>query len=280
MFSSEYLSVLFGLASAASWGAGDFCGGLASKRAGIYQVVIVSQFIGAVLLLILAFVFKEPIPALSVLIISAIAGLLGAAGLLALYRSLAQGRMGLAAPVSGVLSAAVPVIAAAFLDKLPDWLKVVGFILALIAVWLISRSEGVAFQLNDIGLPLFAGLCFGAFIAIVGRTAQGAVFWPLVAARAASLIGLTLFALFTRQPIIPARQDLPLIIGSGILDAGGNAFLILASQAGRKDVAAVLSALYPASTVLLAWAILKEKLTRWQSIGVIAALAAIVLISI
>lgn len=273
-------SVLFGLASAASWGAGDFCGGLASKRTGLYQVVIVSQLIGAILLLILALVTGEPIPALSVLIITAIAGLLGAGGLLALYRSLAQGRMGLAAPVSGVLSAAVPVIVAAFLDKLPDWLKVVGFILALIAVWLISRSEGVAFRLNDIGLPLFAGLCFGGFIAIAGRVAQGSIFWPLVAARVASITALTLFALFTRQPIIPARSDLPLLISSGILDAGGNAFLILASQAGRKDVAAVLSALYPASTVLLAWVVLKERLTRWQTVGVLAAFASIIFISI
>lgn len=280
MLTLELLSAVLGLASAASWGAGDFFGGLAAKRTGLYQVVIGSQFVGVIILAVLALAFQEVVPPTFSLLVAALAGLAGAVGLLALYRALALGRMGLAAPVSGVLSAAIPILAAAFLDKLPGWLTLAGFAVALVAVWLISRSEDMVFRFSDLGLPLLAGFSFGLFIAIISRYSAGAVFWPLVAARVASLTAMTLFARFVvRQPVLPERAHLPLIVASGILDAGGNAFLVLASHTGRKDVAAVLSSLYPASTVLLAWAILKEKLTRWQSLGVLAALISIVMIT-
>lgn len=274
------LSALFGLVSAASWGAGDFCGGLASKRTGLYQVVIGSQWVGLVLLAILAIATGEPLPPTTNLIGCGIAGILGVIGLLALYKALAIGRMGIAAPISGVLSAAVPVLAGAYLEGVPNWLKLLGFGLALVAVWLISRSESAPIELRDLGLPLIAGLSFGMFIVLINRVNAGAVYWPLVAARVASLSVLTIVAGVTRQPRLPKRADLPLVASSGVFDAGGNAFLVLAASTGRLDVAAVLSSLYPASTVLLAWSILKEHLTRWQSVGVLAALAAIVMITI
>ena len=280
LITSGLVSALLGLASAATWGAGDFCGGLASKRTGLYQVVIGSQLIGVVLLASLAVLIGEPIPPVINLIGCGLAGLLGVIGLLALYKALAIGRMGIAAPVSGVLSAAVPVLAGAYLEGWPTQLKLFGFGLALVGVWLVSRSDNVPIQLRDLGLPLIAGLSFGMFIVLINRVNAGGVFWPLVAARVASLSGLTVVAFVTRQPRLPSRADLPLVGLSGLLDAGGNTFLILAAQAGRLDVAAVLSSLYPASTVLLAWVILKERLSRWQSVGVLAALLAIVLITI
>jgi drug/metabolite transporter (DMT)-like permease len=274
------MSALFGLASAASWGAGDFCGGLASKRSGIYQVVIGSQLVGIVILAALALLIGESIPPVTNLIGCGLAGILGVIGLLALYKALATGRMGIAAPISGVLSAAVPVLAGVYLEGLPNRFQLLGFGVALLAVWLISRSESAPIQIRDLGLPLIAGLSFGMFIVLINRANAGAVFWPLVAARAASLTVLIVFASFTRQTWIPDQTNLPLISFSGILDAGGNAFLVLAANTGRLDVAAVLSSLYPASTVLLALLILKERLSRWQSLGVLAALIAIVLITL
>lgn len=269
-----------GLAAAASWGAGDFCGGLATKRVTVRTVVIGSQLAGAIGLFVLATIVGEPLPPAANLVACGAAGLSGAIGLLALYRALAIGRMGVAAPVSGVLSAALPVVAGAFFQGMPGWLKLAGFALALVAVWLVARTDAARFDLRGLGLPIAAGVGFGLFITIIGHANGGAVYWPLVAARIASLTVLTAIAVASGQRGAFEPRHLPLIVLTGLFDAGGNAFLIVAAQAGRLDVAAVLSSLYPAATVVLAWTILNERLTRWQLAGLVAALAAIVVITV
>jgi drug/metabolite transporter (DMT)-like permease len=273
-------SAALGLTAAGAWGAGDFCGGLAAKRAGVYGVVIGSHVCGALMFLALALAWREPVPELANLAGCGVAGLLGSLGLLALYRALAIGRMGIAAPVSGVLSAAVPLLAGALLEGRPGGLRFLGFALALVAVWLVSHTDDADFRAADLGLPIAAGLGFGLFIVIISRASAGGVFWPLVAARAASLAALTLVARFARQPLLPAPQHLPVVGLAGVFDAGGNTFLVLAAHAGRLDVAAVLSSLYPAITVVLAWAVLHERLTRWQVAGLALALSAIVVITL
>jgi drug/metabolite transporter (DMT)-like permease len=277
------LSILFGLLSAVTWGAGDFCGGLASKRTNVYAVVVTSQTIGTGLLIGLTLVFRETLPPVSDLLWGAAAGMAGAIGLLALYRGLASGRMGLVAPVSAVGAAALPVIFAAFLEGLPGVLTLIGFVAALGGIWLLSRPDSptaLALRLNDLGLPVAAGLGFGLFFVLIAQGNEHATFWPLIAARLASVSLMTLMARVNRSSVLPERSQLGLVALSGVLDAGGNAFFSLAVQAGRLDVAAVLSSLYPASTVLLAWLILKERLTRWQWVGVLVALTAIVLITL
>lgn len=278
---SAATSILFGLLSAATWGAGDFCGGLASRRAHTFAVVAVSQMIGGSLLVVLALLFREPWPAPVDLGWGALAGVIGNIGLLALYRGLATGQMGVVAPLSAVLSAALPVVVAVWAEGLPELLTLAGFGVALAGVWLLSRPEGGApFRLDSLGLPLAAGLGFGLFFVLIDRVGPGALFWPLVAARAASLTMMTVVLLARRPVALPERGRLPLIALSGALDAGGNAFFALAAQTGRLDIAAVLASLYPASTVLLAGLVLKERLTRVQIAGVLAALAAIVLIAV
>lgn len=281
---TDLAPVVFGLLSAVTWGAGDFCGGLASKRTNVYAVVITSQAIGIGLLLGLAFGFGETFPPGRDLIWGAGAGMAGAVGLLALYRGLASGRMGLVAPVSAVGAAALPVIFAAFLQGLPGLLTLIGFAVALGGIWLLSRpasttSASAAFHLNDLGLPAAAGLGFGLFFVLIDQANNHATFWPLIAARLASLTLITVIARVNRQSVRPERSQLGLVALSGVLDAGGNAFFSLAVQAGRLDVASVLSSLYPASTVLLAWWFLKEKLSGGQLAGVVATLAAIALIA-
>ena len=273
-------AVVFGLMSAAIWGAGDFCGGLAARRATANSVVIASQLVGVLLLTALAGLFREPWPAASDLAWGALAGVAGNVGLLALDRGLASGRMGVVAPLSAVLSAALPVLVSALFDGLPGWVTLVGFALALAGVWLLAQPAGGAvFRLNELGLPLLAGLGFGLFFVFVDQVSAAAVFWPLVMARLASLAFLTSVTVAGRQKLWPPAGVLPLTALSGVLDAAGNAFFALATQTGRLDVAAVLSALYPGSTVLLAWAVLRERLTRAQLAGVAAALVAIILIA-
>jgi len=276
---SEFAPVVFGLASAAFWGAGDFCGGLATRRTSAIGVIIASQIVGVILLIGLALAFSEKMPQLAYFIGGGVGGLAGTVGLLALYRALATGRMGLAAPVSGLVGAIVPIVFGAFAEGLPDTPQLIGFGLALLAVWFISRAEDGAIRVGELGLPILAGLSFGVFFIIINRVSDTAVLWPLVGARLASLATLITLTMFTRRRWRPEGNRLPLIALVGVMEVGGNAFFALAGQVGRLDVAAVLSSLYPATTVWLAWLILKERFTRLQSIGIVAALVAIGLIA-
>ena len=277
-------AVGLGLLSAASWGAGDFCGGLATRRANAFSVVIGSQAVGALLLIGLALALGQPLPPAAAWGWGALAGAAGALGLTALYRALATGRMGVAAPLSAVFAAALPVALSALTSGLPAPLTLIGFTLALLAVWLLSRPEHAApLAARDLGLPLLAGAGFGLFFVCVAQANQAggaASFWPLVAARAASLGLMGGMARVTGQTPWPPRAAWRLGTLSGLLDAGGNAFFMLAVSVGRLDVAAVLSSLYPASTVLLAGLVLRERFTRLQLAGIAAALAAIALIAL
>lgn len=275
----EFAPIVFGLTSAACWGAGDFCGGLATKSTQVYRVVISSQIISLILLLVLALATREPVLPAGSLVMAAVAGIFGAIGILALYRSLAGGHMGVAAPVSAVIAAIVPVIAGAFIEGLPGWPRLMGFGLALAAVWLISRTDQSEVHWRDLGLPALAGLCFGIFFVMIGSAGGSTVWWPLVAARVGSLTLLLCMTAILRQPRLIEKSHLTLIVLVGVLEVGGNACYILARQAGRLDVAAVLASLYPAVTVLLARLVLKERVGRTQSMGIVAALAAIILIT-
>jgi uncharacterized membrane protein len=280
MTGSELAPIAFGLISATCWGAADFSGGLATKRTNVYSVIIASQLVGVSLLIGLALIFAEQMPAFDHLVWGAVAGVAGGAGLVALYRALATGRMGTAASVSAVVTAAVPVIFGLLLQGLPRTLQLIGFGLALIGVWFVSRSDGSIIRLDELKLPFAAGIGFGVFLLIINRVSERGVFWPLVAARFGSLSLIVSYAASRQQLQLPARDRLPLIALVGVLDALGNAFYALAGQVGRLDVAAVLSSLYPASTVWLAGVILKERLSRLQTIGIASTLAAIVLITL
>jgi drug/metabolite transporter (DMT)-like permease len=269
-----------GLASAAAWGAGDFCGGLASRAASVFGVVVGAQVIGALALAAVAVARAEPWPAPADAVWSVGAGLGGAVGLVALYRALALGRMGLAAPITAVVGAAVPVLAGAFLEGLPRGWQLGGIALALAGVVLVSRPDGAAGRPEGLGLALLSGLGFGAFFVLIDRVGGGAVFWPLACARAASVALVLAVGLSARGRLTPGRgrRALLLLMLAGVLDAGGNAFFLLATQSGRLDVAAVLASLYPAATVLLARLVLDERLTPRQRVGVSCALGAIPLI--
>jgi drug/metabolite transporter (DMT)-like permease len=279
MFNADIGSAAFGAVAAALWGAGDFCGGLAAKRAGVYSIVVVSQLCGVAALIVLAIASHETIPPPLSLAWCGVAGVCGALGLLALYRALASGRMGMAAPISGVLSAAVPVVAGAALQGVPGPFTLAGFALALVGVWLVSSTADGVLQPRELMLPIVAGIGFGLFIVVISRMSVGAVYWPLVAARVTSLSVITVVAIVSRQPLLPGGSDVPLVALAGLLDAAGNAFVVLAAHVGRLDVAAVVTSLYPVSTVLLASIILKERVSRWQFAGLVAAFSAIVLIT-
>jgi drug/metabolite transporter (DMT)-like permease len=272
-------AVLLGVASAASWGAGDFTGGLASKRSPVLGVLVLGQATGVALIAAMAVLLAEGRPAVTGLAWGAAAGAAGTVGLGALYRALAVGRMAIAAPVSAVLAAAIPVVWGAATEGVPPASKLAGFALALAGIWLIARAGPADGDRRGLPLALLAGCGFGGFLVLMDRGAEGGTFWPLAAARATAMALAFLAALARGRPWIPAPSAVPLIALSGALDAGGNAFFVLATQAGRLDVAAVLSSMYPASTVLLAALLLRERVSRPQGAGIAAVLGAIALIA-
>ena len=279
MFGGEAAAVVFGLASALTWGAGDFSGGLATKRTPVFGVLAIGHAAGLLLLIALALLWGEPLPAAADLGWGLAAGLAGAVGVASLYRALAIGQMGMVAPLSAVLTAALPALFGMLTEGMPGAGTLVGFGLALLAIWLIAGTGAVRGARAGMGLAVLAGLGFGLFFILAHRAGTSAVFWPLVAARAGSL-GLVLpLALSRRQLPRPDGRLLTPVLLSGTLDVAGNAFFVLAGQAGRLDVAAILSSLYPASTVLLAALLLGERVLRVQMLGIVAALGAIALIA-
>src|SRR3954447_17978239 len=187
MLGGNLTAVVFGLASALCWGAGDFSGGLATKRARVFGVLALGQAGGLLLLIVLALVWDEPLPSATDLAWGLAAGLAGAVGLAALYRALAIGQMGMVAPLSAVLTAALPALFGALTEGLPSTLKLFGFGLALVAIWLVAGTGGSGSMREGSGLAVLAGCGFGLFFIMVHRAGANAVFWPLTAARIGSL---------------------------------------------------------------------------------------------
>ncbi|HEU4325885.1 MAG TPA: EamA family transporter [Roseiflexaceae bacterium] len=268
-------AVVFGLAAALTWGGGDFCGGLASRRAAVLAVLGLSQAAGLAALVLLGLLWREPLPPLEAVGWGAAAGVAGTLGLGMLYAGLARGAAAVVAPVSAVLSAAIPVLITALSVGLPEAPKLAGFAVALAGIWCVARSDDPAGTARGLGYAVLAGCGFGGFFVLIDR-ADG-TFWPLAVARCVTLL-LVLPAVLLRDR--GALRRVPRVaFASGLLDAGGNVFFVLASQLGRLDTAAVLSSLYPASTVLLSRLVLAERIGRIQQLGLLLVLGAIVLIA-
>ena len=280
------LSILYGIASALSWGAGDFAGGLSSRKVGAYRAVFYADFFGLFVLLVAFLIFPEALPVARVLWVSAIGGLLGSIGLLVLYYSLIKGQMSIAAPVSALFAALLPVIVGSITEGLPGILQLIGFALALTAVWLISQGSGTGrfhvSRLSDLRLPILAGVGFGCYFIFMHNATQDndATLWPMIISRVAGTLLLLGFVVARREPIGVPRDAWKVVLINATLDLTGNFFYILASKTGRLDISAVLSSLYPGATVVLAWLLLKEHISRWQVVGIALALGAIVLFAV
>jgi drug/metabolite transporter (DMT)-like permease len=278
------LSVIFGLLSAITWGAGDFSGGLASRRTSAYQVVAINWTAGLLILPVIAVFSGEPLLPLSNWLWCAAAGGFGVVGILIMYQALADGTMSLVASVAAVTAAAFPVVVGSFVDGLPGIATISGFILALVGVWLISQTQSgqkkAQVRLRELKFPLLAGVGFGFYYILMPLGSQDKVFWPMVASHTAGVLVMLVFMTLRRRSWLPTRGSYLLIGLNLVLDNAGTFFYILAARAGRMDIAAVLSSLYPGMTILLAWMVLREKINWVQWAGIGFALAAIVLFSV
>jgi drug/metabolite transporter (DMT)-like permease len=235
--------------------------------------------IGIVLMVGLALLIREPFPGPQTLVLSAIAGLLAVSGILGLYQGLAVGRMGVVAPVTGLLAASLPVATGFVRNGLPPTEVVVGIAAALVAVILVSRSKDPEGRPSGIQYAIVGGIGLGFFNVAIGAFPEHLVAWPLAIIKLAALLGIAAIVLVARRPWRVPRPVLKAVVAVGLLDLAGNGLYILATQAGRLDVAAALSSLYPVTTVVLAVAILHERVTRSHLVGIVMAGIAIVLIA-
>lgn len=284
------MAVLLGLLVAAAYGSADFFGGLSAKKASVSAVVVLSQVLGLPLLAVLVVVAGGEVTA-KVFMLGGLAGAVGGVGLVCLYRGLSIGRMSVVAPITAVGAAVVPVAWGLLRGERPGPLALVGVGLAIVAVGLISRTgdevvDGShAPEPTDEARPylllaIVAGVAFGGLFVLLAETGDDAGFWPLVAARITSITLLVIGGLATRQSFAPGgRAALAPIAAAGVLDMTANAIYLLAARRGLIALVAVLSSLYPASTVLLARLVLKERLLGLQVAGLGLAAAGVTLIA-
>jgi drug/metabolite transporter (DMT)-like permease len=278
---ADLLGAAAGLAAAASWGAGDFGAGIATKRLPAMVVLLGSQLVGLAGALVAMALLGEPLPVPADAAWAAVAALFGAVGLTALYRALADGRMGIVAPITGLLTAAIPVAIGIATAGLPEPVRLVGFGLALVAIVLVSLVDDDTTGRDGLLLAIVAGVCFGLYTACVGQI-EGGVFGPLLVSRATASAVVLAIVLARRTPVRALAAGEPrlvrLIVAVGVLDLVGNATFLVAAQASGLALAAVLGSLYPVSTVILAAVVLREPVGRLHAVGIATAALATVLI--
>lgn len=275
-------SILFGLLAAVFYGAADFCGGLATRRASVFAVTVISQLAGLLALLIILSLTHWRL-AQSDIIYGALAGLCAGVGLAIFYHALAVGRMGIVSPITAVLASAVPVVASLVRGERLHLIQSIGIAVALVSIVLIAASfeEGGKREIATAGLreALVAGVIIGGFILFLSRAQPASGLAILLPARIASVLALLTIATALRSVVRPSVGIMPLIAVCGVLDMLANAFFVLSARAGYVSIAAVLTGLYPASTVLLARVVLRERLQTIQRWGVVLALAGVALIA-
>lgn len=277
------MAVLLALCSATTYGVGDFLGGMAAKRASAAAVLLWSHLAGLCLVVgTTAFVAGEATA--HDLLLGAVGGLGGAVGVGLLYQALSIGPMSAVAPVTALLAAAVPVVVGFGQGERPAGTAVVGMVAALVAIVLVSAEGGGSMRPSDVRgvtLALGAGIGFGLFFVALSYTDDSSGMWPLVAARTASVAVVGSLALLGHiEPRVPRGHPRRLTAGAGALDVAANVLYLLAVRQGLLSVVSVLSSLYPASTVVLAWIILRERFAPMQRLGLLLAIPAATLMAI
>ena len=281
------VNAVLALGAALLWGGGDFAGGLGVRGGGggmaaALRFVVVSHAVGLCVLLGVAFAWGGAFPQGAALAWGIGAGVSGGLAVAVFYVALSRGAMGAAAAVSGLLAAAIPALLSAGLEGGPGIRRVVGFVAAGFAIWLIGTGEETGDASRGMGLAIVSGAGFGVLFIALRFAGTAGVVWPMAVARMASVTtcGLLLVLGWRGTRMAMGRPALACALAAAVLDAGGNMLFVAATRAGRLDVAAVLASLYPATTILLAAWRLKEAPSRKQGVGMGIAAAAVVLITV
>ncbi len=277
--------VVLSLACALAYGLSDFIGGLLSRRISPWTVAVVGQSAATVLTLALALAVPGD-PTGSDWWWSVLAGVGSGTGTAFLYRGLGAGSMSVVAPVSALFAALVPVAIAVTGGERPAGLTWLGVACALPAIWLVSRVDdhpdsGPAGRRRSSELAdgLLAGLGFGVLFSALGQVPEGAGFGPLTLTQATAVVATIVLAMALRAPWLPRGRAAGQAVVVGAIGTAAIALFLLATQTGLLTVAAVLSSLYPATTVLLAALVLHERIGRGQAAGLALAAASVALVA-
>jgi drug/metabolite transporter (DMT)-like permease len=288
-------NALLALAAAVLWGGGDFSGGMAVKSAGgtmgaALRVILLSHAVSLAILLAVVWWRGDAFPHGAALVWGLVAGVTAGIALACFYVALSRGAMGASAALSGLLAAAIPAAVSAGAEGSPGLLRLVGFVVAGAAIWLIAAGPNPEAKTADRGtvwLAVIGGVGFGVYFVALKFAGSAGVIWPLATARIGSLTvcallvaGMSLRAKVGGDKFRLTRRMVAWAMGAVLLDTTGNLLFIAATRAGRLDVAAVLASLYPASTILLAAWTLHERPTGRQGLGMAVAAAAVVMITL
>lgn len=265
---------LAGVVAAVGFGSADFLGGVASRRVGARSVVVTGQACGLLLLSAPLAAMRVPVrgPALG---LGAGAGVLGAVGLVLLFRALARGAMGVVSAVAAGATA-VPVTASLMLGERLSGPRAVGIGLIISGVLLAAHDRRLR---GALGQAVLAAVCIGAFLLLMSQAAEHGIGWALVAARFAALP----VVLVLGSPLGALRLDrraFPVVLGMAGCELVADTAFVIGSSAGTLGATAALGALSPLATGLLAWAVLGERLRRHQLLAVCLALAGAALVGV
>lgn len=282
------MAVFLGLLVAIGYGSGDFLGGRAARDAPTLGVLFLGQCTALVGAVVVALAVGADVGSRD-LAFGAAAGILSAAGLGLLYRGLAGGRMGVVAPVTAVVAAIIPITWGLASGERPSALTLVGVIVAVAAGGIVAREPDFPDEPPTAGarsaliLAVAAGTMFGASFICFSETADESGYWPVLAARLAAVVVLAGAVIVVtrrrRGSILPRDHPRPLAIGAGVLEIAATVLLITAIRRGLIVVVAPLAAIAPAFTVIWAWALLKEPVTRHQVVGIGLSLLGLALIA-
>jgi uncharacterized membrane protein len=273
------MAIVLSLLSAVAYGVSDFLGGIFAKRSSAWQIAVVGQSSSMVCSGVAA-LFVAGSPTTHDLVFGALAGLGGGFGAAFLYRGLSTARMSVVAPLSGVGAALLPVAVGLATGDRPSVTALVGVVLAFPAIALVSRvADDSPAHRSGIGDGVLAGLGFGLLFTFLGQVGDGGGLYPLAISQVASVVAVVLTATVLRQAWLPRDRAAWNAVWMGPLGAGAQGAFLLATQHGLLSVVSVISSLYPASTVLLAAVLLRERIQRWQAVGLVLAALAVGLVA-
>ncbi|MEV6285116.1 EamA family transporter [Kribbella sp. NPDC051770] len=280
------IGIVLALVAAVGYGASDFVGGFGAKRASAWAIAFAGQLAGAATILVFSLVLSGS-PSARDFLWAALAGLGGAFGTAFLYRGLASGNMGTAAPVSAVGAAILPVLVGVALGERPTSIVWLGVLVALPGIWLVSREAtpyaGQPRATNRRSAIIdggIAGLGFGVLFVGLAQIPSSAGVLPLVASQLLGAVVIVAMAIALKQPWRASIRRTSWGIGAGAIGAIGTCSYLTAAQLADLGVTAVLTSLYPAFTVLLAVLVLKERIHPTQRIGLATCGAAVVLVAL